>query len=173
MSVTERMSSFTFTPEPLSPAAFALFGDVAERPIDTRRCYLPVATGRADDAGSFTFWISSAATVGVLPLQLTTLERHPFSAQTFVPLGATNYLATVCAAAPDGGPDLTTLRCFIAGPHQSVTFARNVWHAPMTVLDSMMEFAVAICLTGRGDDDVFLSLEADVRIASPPTTSSQ
>jgi ureidoglycolate lyase len=160
---------FTVSPEPLSPAAFAPYGDVAERPIDQRRRYLPTALDRADGASKFALWISSAAKVGVLPLRLTTLERHPYSAQTFIPLGAGHYLATVCAPAADGSPDLANLRAFIAGAHQSVTFARNVWHCPLTVLDSMMEFVVAMNMTGREDDDVFVSLDAYVHVALPPT----
>jgi ureidoglycolate lyase len=164
------VASYTVNPEPLSPAAFAPFGDVAERPIDLRRRYLPTSVDRSDDATTFSLWISSAAAVGVLPLQLTTLERHPFSAQTFIPLGSGQYLVIVCAPAPDGRPDLAALRCFIAGGHQSVTFARNVWHHPMTVLGNAMEFAVAMGMTGRQDDDVFASLDASVHVVMPQTS---
>ncbi|MET0709894.1 MAG: ureidoglycolate lyase [Tardiphaga sp.] len=160
---------FAVTPEPLSAAAFARFGDVAERPIDVRRRYLPTAQDRSEEAATATLWISSAARLGTLPLQLTTLERHPYTAQTFIPLGSGSYLAIACASAADGTPDLATLRCFIAGAHQSVTFARNVWHHPMTVLGEAMEFAVAMGMTGREDDDVFVSLDADVRVTLPPT----
>lgn len=168
MTIVETIN-FTITPEPLSPAAFATFGDVAERPIAVRRRYLPIAADRTDDAATPVLWISSAARTGLLPMQLTTLERHPFSAQTFIPLGAEKYLAIVCATAPDGSPDLATLRCFIAGAHQGITFARNVWHHPMTVLGPAMEFVVAMNTTGRDDDDVFVSVEADVHVTLPPT----
>jgi ureidoglycolate lyase len=168
MSAIEH-SCFTVIPEPLSPVAFEPFGDVAERPVDVRRRYLPTAANRADDAVFPTLWISNSARVGTLPLQLTTLERHPFSAQTFIPLGIAHYLAIVCKPAAGGGPDLATLRCFIAGAHQSVTFARNVWHHPMTVLQTAMEFIVAIGITGRDDDDVFVDLDAKVHVTLPPT----
>lgn len=153
--------------ETLSAEAFAAFGDVAESPIDTRRRYLPTTDDGAADAAQFSFWISSAARLGSLPLAIATLERHPFSAQTFVPLGTSRYLAIVCDADADGGPDLATLRCFIAGPHQAVTFARNVWHHPMTVLDGAMEFAVAMAVTGRQDDDVFVEIAAGVQAVTP------
>jgi len=153
--------------EPLSPAAFAPFGDVAERPIDQRRRYLPTAVDRSVEASDFSLWISSAAKVGKLPLQITQLERHPYSAQTFIPLGSSDYLAIVCPANPEGRPDPGALRCFIAGPHQSITFARNVWHHPMTVLGHSMEFAVAMNMTGRQDDDVFVNLDVDLRVVMP------
>jgi ureidoglycolate lyase len=161
-------SPFNVTIEPLTPDAFAAYGDVAERPIDVRRRYLPTSDGRTEDAGNFAFWISSAARLGQLPLPITTLERHPFTAQTFVPLGGSAYLAIVCGTGADGLPDLATLRCFKAGPHQSVTFARNVWHHPMTVLEAAMEFAVAMAMTGRQDDDVFVEIAAGIEAVPPP-----
>jgi ureidoglycolate lyase len=166
------MSIVTFEPhivnvEPLTSEGFLPFGDVAARPSGSRRRYLPTSADCADDARTFSFWISSAAKVGQLPLSLTTLERHPFSAQTFVPLDAGKYLAIVCEARDDGLPDLATVRAFLAGGHQSVTFARNVWHHPMTVLGHAMEFAVAMGMTGRQDDDVFVSLDGNVRVVMP------
>jgi ureidoglycolate lyase len=161
------IASHAVAAESLSPAAFAAFGDVAERPIDVRRRYLPTSDDRTEDAATFSFWISSAARLGSLPLPITTLERHPFSAQTFIPLGSSQYLAIVCDAGPDGLPDVATLRCFIAGAHQSITFARNVWHHPMTVLGAAMEFAVAMGMTGRQDDDVFVDIAGDVRAVMP------
>jgi ureidoglycolate lyase len=164
-------TSYTVALEPLSAEAFAPFGDVASRPTGERRRYLPTALNCADEAQSFSLWISSAAALGRLPLRATKLERHPYSAQTFVPLGSARYLALVCSAAPDGDPDLTTLRGFIARPDQVVTYARNVWHHPMTVLDSPMEFAVAMGVTGLHDDDVFFGLDAAVTIVMPPAVS--
>lgn len=162
--------SYMISVEPLSAAAFAPFGDVASRPTGERRRYLPTMLNRADEAQSFAFWVSSAAAVGRLPLRTTTLERHPYSAQTFVPLGSARYLVLVCDAYSGGEPDLTTLRGFVAAPEQIVTYARNVWHHPMTVLDAPMEFAVAMGVTGRQDDDVFVDLDADVTIVMPAST---
>lgn len=159
--------AYTVSLEPLSPEAFAPFGDVARRPIAERRRYLPTALDRAEQAHVFSLWISGAAARGHLPLRAAVLERHPYSAQTFVPLGAARYLAIVCGAAAGGDPDLATLRGFLAGPDQAVTFARNVWHHPMTVLDDHMEFAVAMGVTGKTDDDVFFDLKAAVTIVMP------
>jgi ureidoglycolate lyase len=164
-------SAHTVVLEPLSAAAFAPFGDVASRPTGERRRYLPTMANRAEDAREFTIWISAAATLGHLPLRVTTLERHPYSAQTFVPLGASRYLCLVCRARADGGPDLATLRGFVAGPEQAVTYARNVWHHPTTVLDGPMEFTVAMGVTGRSDDDVFVTVDAAVEVVMPAIAS--
>lgn len=157
--------------EPLAPAPFAPFGDVATRPTRARRRYLPTSLDHAEDARTMSLWISSVAATASLPLQLTVLERHPFSAQSFIPLDAGRYLVVVCEADAKGRPNLKTLRAFAAGSHQAVTYARNVWHHPMTVLDNPMEFAVAMGVTGREDDDVWHTLDTGVTVAMPPTTA--
>jgi ureidoglycolate lyase len=159
----------TVTLEPLAPETFAAFGDVAERPSGLRRRYLPTSLDCADDAQACSFWISSAAAVVSLPLRITTLERHPFTAQTFVPLDAGRYLVIVCTTKPDGQPDLAKLRGFVAESNQVVTYARNVWHHPSAVLDHAIEFAVAMRTTGRDDDDVFIDIDADVTVVMPKT----
>jgi ureidoglycolate lyase len=171
MSVTQLLST-TIQLEPLAPEPFARFGDVASRPTHLRRRYLPTSLDIANDA-SLSVWISSAAATGGLPMPVIALERHPFSAQSFVPLDPGRYLVIVCEADARGDPDLTTLRAFLADGRQSVTFARNVWHHSMTVLDAGMEFAVAMGMTGRGDDDVFQDLGTAVTIVAPQDTGSQ
>jgi ureidoglycolate lyase len=170
MSVTD-VPSISVELELLAPGTFAGFGEVVTRPTGARRRYLPTSLDCADDARAVSLWISGAAAIKSLPLRLTVLERHPYSAQTFIPLDPGQYLAIVCEADPQGGPDLNTLRAFLAGAHQSVTFARNVWHHPMTVLDKPIEFAVAMGMTGRGDDDIFQDLDANVTVM--PRAASQ
>jgi ureidoglycolate lyase len=169
MPLTE-VQSYTVQLAPLAPGPFAPFGDVAARPTGLRRRSLPTALDCAEEARAVSLWISSAAAIGTLPLRLTVLERHPYSAQTFIPLDAGRYLVIVCEADPGGGPNLRALRAFLAHSHQTVTYARNVWHHPMTVLDQAMEFAVAMGVTGRGDDDVFQNLDAGVTIVMPQDT---
>ena len=79
------------------------------------------------------------------------LERHPFTTQTFCPLGLasgsteTYYLVIVAPSLEnpiqtgEGGsrlerpPDLNKLRAFIAHGGQAVTYAPGTWHAPMVV----------------------------------------
>lgn len=113
MSVAQ-VQSHTVPPEPLAPEPFARFDDVAAPPIGERRRYLPTALDRAKEANTMSLWISSVAAT-----------------------------ATLCEADSVGRPDLNTLWAFLAGSHQVVTYARNVWHHAMTVLDNPMEFAVA------------------------------
>lgn len=70
-------------------------------------------------------------------LKLNILERHKFSTQTFVPMGAgVEYLVVVT----DGGdrPTLEGLKAFVARDKQGVCYGRGVWHAPMSVIGDMV-----------------------------------
>ena len=91
-----KIQSRTVTLEPLASGAFAPFGDVATRPAGAHRRYLPTALDLAEEARTMSLWISAVAAPASLPLQLIALERHPFSAQSFIPLDAGRYLAIVC-----------------------------------------------------------------------------
>ncbi|KFY83559.1 hypothetical protein V500_10035, partial [Pseudogymnoascus sp. VKM F-4518 (FW-2643)] len=85
------------------------------------------------------------------------MERHPFTTQSFIPLGLsasdpqTRYLVIVAPnLAPSAGglaaadpaarlpgknlPDLSKMKAFIARGDQGVTYAPGTWHAPMVVL---------------------------------------
>ncbi|CAK7224021.1 hypothetical protein SBRCBS47491_005407 [Sporothrix bragantina] len=70
-------------------------------------------------------------------LKVKVLERHPYSTQSFIPMGAdTKYLVVVCGTGKDA-PDLNELRGFVAGDKQGVCYAPGVWHAPMSVVDNV------------------------------------
>jgi ureidoglycolate lyase len=165
------MSAMHVSLEPLVAEAFAPFGDVATRPTGVRRRYLPTSLDHAADASTMSLWISRVSATASLPLQLTALERHPFSAQSFIPLDSGRYLVVVCETDAKGRPNLRTLRAFVAGSQQAVTYARNVWHHPMTVLDHPMDFAVAMGVTGREDDDEWHTLDSGVTVVMPPAAA--
>lgn len=83
-----------------------------------------------------------------LPVAL--LERHPASTQVFVPMTARRYLVVVA----EGGdrPDLATLRAFVAGPHQGVSYAPGTWHHPLVALDAEADFACLVWEDGSAGD---------------------
>lgn len=82
---------------------------------------------------------------------VSVLEKHPRTTQTFVPLGATtgktsayhkgSYLVIVALSNDNGEPDLGTLRAFLAMPNQSVTYGINVWHHGTLTVDSEISYA--------------------------------
>ncbi|OBA23370.1 hypothetical protein METBIDRAFT_36932 [Metschnikowia bicuspidata var. bicuspidata NRRL YB-4993] len=91
------------------------------------------------------------------------LERHPFSTQTFVPMGHNasrlSYLVIVAKSdelSAEKLPDPTSLRAFVCMGNQSVTYGAGVWHAPMVVIDDStphIDFAVFINENGVPDED--------------------
>ena len=100
------------------------------------------------------------------------LERHPFTTQTFCPLGLENestetYFLVIVAPSMDRPiqaeegqsavkrpPDLKKLRAFVAHGGQAVTYSPGTWHAPMVVLGSKrVDFVVTQYANGVPQDD--------------------
>lgn len=91
------------------------------------------------------------------------LERHPFSTQTFLPMGQdhskVSYLVIVAKTDDSTDvkyPDPNQLRAFICKGNQSITYGAGTWHAPMVVIDETtpyIDFAVLINENGVPDED--------------------
>lgn len=75
----------------------------------------------------------------VRTLVLERMERHPFTSQTFIPMGSElGYLAIVADGNAAGdAPDLSTLKVFIVGDGQGVCYDAGVWHASMHVISKV------------------------------------
>lgn len=72
-------------------------------------------------------------------LVLERMERHPFTAQAFIPMGSdVGYLAIVANGNAAGdAPDLSTLKVFTVGEGQGVCYDAGVWHASMHVISKV------------------------------------
>lgn len=91
------------------------------------------------------------------------VERHPYSTQTFVPMGQQrdkdSYLVIVAKtdeSSPQRLPDPKSLRAFVCKGNQSVTYGVGTWHAPMVVIDQLVpyiDFAVLIHENGVAEED--------------------
>jgi ureidoglycolate lyase len=100
------------------------------------------------------------------------LERHPFTTQTFIPLGLgaedpdTEFLVVVAPSLDssvestdgrhtvDRPPDLKNLKAFLCRGNQAVTYAAGTWHAPMVVLGKRrVDFMVMQFVNGVAEDD--------------------
>jgi ureidoglycolate lyase len=118
---------------------------------------------------------------GRLAFPVTVLERHPYTAQTFIPLTADpakRYLVVVAPSLPPspaderlpvpgtpdrfrplpgrGLPDLDRLRAFVATGKQAVTYGAGTWHAPMVALGEVgtaMDFVVMQFANGVAIED--------------------
>ena len=95
------------------------------------------------------------------------MERHPFTTQTFIPMGlspddiSTKYLVIVAPTLQaeqqhrqQGPPDIQNLRAFIAHGRQAVTYGAGTWHAPMVVVGKKrIDFVVVQFVNGVSGDD--------------------
>ncbi|KAF2459667.1 ureidoglycolate hydrolase, partial [Lineolata rhizophorae] len=107
-------------------------------------------------------------------LDVRLLERHPFTAQAFVPVGLApgagptpaKYLVVVAPTVGEGGegerrepkgrgaPDLSRVRAFLAHGRQGVTYAAGTWHAPMAVVGrETVDFVVVQWANGVSEED--------------------
>ena len=98
-----------------------------------------------------------------LPCLIPRLERHPHSAQIFVPLAVSRYLIVVAPSLANGQPDLDRLQSFVAPGNQGIIYRANTWHAGATSLDGDGHFAVSMWRNDR-DDDEFLPLSEELQI---------
>jgi len=124
---------------------------------------------------------TSKSGLGTFPVKI--LERHPYTTQTFIPLGLSpreveeaRYLVIVAPSLPPsqvdegfpvplpndqhpdlpgrGLPDLTRIRAFIADGSQAVTYGAGTWHAPMVVIGRKpISFVVVQFANGVGIED--------------------
>jgi len=84
------------------------------------------------------------------------LERHPFSTQTFIPMGRPRdeFSYMVIVAPPDPAdpqklPKIDEIAAFTVKGDQAITYGAGVWHAPMIALGDTTDFAVLIHETGE------------------------
>lgn len=151
--MTETASPRVIAAAALTQEAFAPFGEVVSHRGANMRHYLERPFERSAQAEHPKLWVSSASTPKLFPLRIERVERHPYSAQTFIPLAVSRYLVVVAPDAEDGRPDASRAQAFIAAQGQGVCYGRGVWHHGLTVLDAPAEFAVLMSVRGEGDDE--------------------
>jgi ureidoglycolate lyase len=153
--------------EPLNAAAFAPFGDVLTPPVTRGRDYFDAGLGNARPHAKPSLSLSRVAPLTQLPLKATMLERHEFSSQSFIPLDVSRWLVIVAPPAPQGGPDASKVRAFLAGPGQGVTYHVGTWHHGLTVLDREARFAVFMWRDGTAGDEEFVPLTQPFDVVLP------
>jgi ureidoglycolate lyase len=138
------MGSRTLTAGPLTPDAFAPFGDV----IEAAGSSYPINNGMVDryhDLARLDF-ADGGAGISLaegrpydLPLRLTLVERHPLGSQAWIPLGPEPFLVIV---APDEGGVPGAPQAFVTAPGQGVNYLRGIWHGVLTPLRQPQRFLV-------------------------------
>ena len=145
---------------PITPEAFAPFGQVLETYTDHNAAPRGTRITSANQGTAFKFHklalicssypSDAGATTGFTACrcspvsvsqghryEVKVLERHPFTNQAFIPMGANHedglsspgkaYLVVVAKNAEDGGPDLSTLRAFVATASQGIVYNTAIW----------------------------------------------
>jgi ureidoglycolate lyase len=155
------------TAEPLSAEAFAPFGDVLVAPQAPGRAYFEQALGNLRGAAAHpSLSFINRAPIAGLPLQITKMERHEFSSQTFVPLEVSRWLVVVAPHSGNGMPDVERAQAFVASSAHGITFKPNTWHYSLTVVDKPARMAVFMWCDGTKGDEQFVDVpHFTVRIA--------
>ena len=131
---------------PLTPEAFAPFGDVVEAagtaPIAINQGFAKrfndlAAIDVAGEGGEPNISLFTANPRPV-PIAIKLMERHPLGSQLFYPLQDRDWLVVVCAD-PHASD---TYRAFHATGRQGVNYRPNTWHHPLLVLDEESRFLI-------------------------------
>lgn len=140
--------------QPLTPVAFAPFGDVLETEGDADRIINQGLCGRWHDRASIDVSDGRAgislfrSEVRQLPYRLEMVERHPEGSQAFLPMTEHPFLVIV---APDEHGIPGTPIAFRTAPGQGINFHRGTWHGVLTPLHAPGLFAV-VDRIGPGDN---------------------
>jgi ureidoglycolate lyase len=136
----------TLIAPPLTPEAFAPFGEVIE--VAGQTSHILINEGlckRFNNLASFDVLDGEVglslfqAELRPLPHIFDLVERHPLGSQCFIPMGSSSYLVIV---APDAGGSPGPLQAFTAAPHQIVNIGRNIWHGVLAPISGSGLFAV-------------------------------
>ncbi|KXG87227.1 ureidoglycolate lyase [Agrobacterium bohemicum] len=152
----------SIVPQPLTQETFAPYGLVSGL-TEVGSLLIEDAFGATEDAQKPVLQVVKIAS----PQQIVVikqLEAHPFSAQTFLPLDMAPSLIVVCDWNGTEGPDVATLKAFVARPDQIITYHRGVLHHKITPLAALATFAMAMRQTGRGGDTVIYELGEPVGV---------
>ena len=140
-------------PRPLTVEAFAPYGDVVEAPAKPGRAYFEASLGNLRQAAQPRLWMLTKLPVAGLPLDITSLERHQFSSQTFVPIEIGRWLVVVAPRRADGGPDVERAQAFLPTQFQGVSYKPNTWHSGLNVFDKRARLTVFMWLDGSAADE--------------------
>lgn len=131
----------TLKTEPLTPAAFAPFGDVLDatgdfRLINDGQCRRHHNRAKLDFTDAQPGISLFHAEPRTLPYALTLIERHPKGSQAFIPMTQSPFLIIV-ATDPQSKP-----RAFLTNGAQGINLHRGTWHGVLTPLTAPGLFAV-------------------------------
>lgn len=132
----------TLIPTPLTPEAFAPFGDVLDATGDFRLINDGMCQ-RHHDRATLDFGPDGRAGISIfqarpraLPYRFDLIERHPDGSQAFLPMSEHPFLVIV-ATGPEAAP-----RAFLTSGAQGINLHRGTWHGVLAPLSAPGLFAV-------------------------------
>jgi ureidoglycolate lyase len=131
--------------EPLTPQAFAPFGDVLEaagtpdRLINAGLCERFHDRARIEALDGRLGLSVFNAQPCALPYRFALVERHPLGSQAFIPMTDAPFLVVV---APDEGGAPGRPCAFLTDGTQGINLHRNTWHGVLTPLRAPGLFTV-------------------------------
>ena len=131
--------------EPLTPEAFAPFGDILDASGPPDKSINQGLCGRHHDRATLDFTDGRAgisifnAEPRSFPIVLDLVERHPDGSQAFIPMSLHPFVVVV-AAEEGGKPGLP--RVFLTSAGQGINFHRGTWHGVLTPIHAPGLFAV-------------------------------
>ena len=145
------------TPKPLTPEAFASYGDVVSTETAsksfginyglTTRFHDLANVDVTDEGGKAGFSIFRATPLE-LPHNVKVMEYHPKGSQLFYPLNQSPFLILV--APPSKLIDINKLELFHSDGTQGVNYNKGTWHHFLIALEDNSDFVV---IDRLGDDD--------------------
>ena len=152
---------------PLTPELFSAYGQVltAKNGVPERMAWAAnIDNQRPEARANLTFMSLEPEQY---PVEVSELERHPFSHQIFVPLEGTKHLVVVCPSKRDGFPDTEKAIAFHATGGQTVNYNANVWHAPRMVIQNPGSF-IMLRWDAETDADTELITLKQLIVVKPP-----
>ena len=145
----------TVEAKPLNVIDFAPFGEVLVMPETPDRVYFQEALGNLrPHAHPSISTILKAPSPG-LPFEISMLERHEFSSQSFMPAQVKRWLIVVAPHDAEGKPDLEHVQAFLANDRQGITYRPNTWHHELTVFDEPARFNIFMWRDQTSTDEEF------------------
>lgn len=146
--------------KPLTASAFEAYGAVLDIPVAGGKAVLPPALANLRDYAQPDLSVARMEVTKALPLEVTFMERHEFSSQTFLPLEACQYLVIVAPPGEQGQPDTDRAEAFLVHGGQSITYFPNTWHYSLTLLEGPANFAVWMWKAHDAGDEEFVDIPA-------------
>jgi ureidoglycolate lyase len=152
------------TTKPISGAGLAPLATTLAS-TGKRRTDFPATMEPGPGAGRHSLSVIRFEPVAADQLTINKIERHPYSAQTFIPITVGRFYVVVAPSKADGSPDVAQARTFFGGPGDTIVYPRNVWHGSLLVTGQTAEMAVIMWRREAGDDTVVVDLEMPLALS--------